>query len=104
MSFLKHILTNLMGSNKWGSHHSSKDYGDSHQNYSRHNNYNPSSFNKTFTAQRDLICSKCNFANPSTASFCQGCGASVVASTLCISCGVSLVPGAKFCGQCGKAI
>lgn len=51
-------------------------------------------------------CSKCGGDVPSNASFCPLCGAKVepVASAFCPFCGEKLVPGAKFCGNCGKKV
>lgn len=58
-------------------------------------------------AQQLTLCPKCGFQNPSTAKFCQNCGAplqTVAAGLTCPKCGTTNPAGAKFCINCGSPI
>jgi class 3 adenylate cyclase/tetratricopeptide (TPR) repeat protein len=49
-----------------------------------------------------LRCGSCGQDNPSSARFCQGCGARLNVS--CAGCGAVLASDARFCAQCGRAV
>src|ERR1700726_4430005 len=49
-----------------------------------------------------MLCEKCNNDNPSDASFCEGCGASL--KLPCPTCETLASPGARFCKKCGTAL
>jgi len=59
-----------------------------------------------------VICPKCGFQNPSTAKFCNNCGAplqpqqpaQVAATVNCPKCGTTNAAGAKFCVNCGNPL
>lgn len=53
---------------------------------------------------RILRCHKCNTDNEANASFCKGCGASLVKAKPCRSCGELNDPDARFCNGCGKVV
>jgi len=58
-------------------------------------------------AQQLTLCPKCGFQNPSTAKFCQNCGAplqTVAAGLTCPKCGTTNPAGAKFCINCGSPL
>ncbi|MEM1673714.1 MAG: SPFH domain-containing protein [Candidatus Bathyarchaeia archaeon] len=55
--------------------------------------------------QQLTLCPKCGFQNPSTARFCQNCGAPLQAAGIqCPKCGTTNPPGAKFCINCGSPL
>ena len=47
-----------------------------------------------------LICPQCQFANPNTNKFCQGCGTSLT-HKVCAECGISVALNQKQCPNCG---
>ncbi len=47
-----------------------------------------------------LICPQCQFANPNTNKFCQGCGTSLT-HKVCAECGTSVALNEKQCPNCG---
>ena len=47
-----------------------------------------------------LICPQCQFANPNTNKFCQGCGTSLT-HKVCAECGTSVALNEKQCPKCG---
>jgi class 3 adenylate cyclase/tetratricopeptide (TPR) repeat protein len=49
-----------------------------------------------------MLCASCGRDNREGATFCLGCGASLVLS--CPGCGKELPSGARFCDSCGQAI
>jgi class 3 adenylate cyclase/tetratricopeptide (TPR) repeat protein len=47
-----------------------------------------------------MKCSKCQFENPDSMSFCGGCGAKL--EKRCLDCSATNPPHFKFCGNCGQ--
>lgn len=84
MSFLKHLLGNLLG----GHHGNNRRGGDHHSGY----------YNSSTPTQ---ACPQCRAPQAGHARFCDNCGASLLGATC--ACGSVLAPGTKFCAQCGKA-
>lgn len=99
MSFLKNLLMNLMGGNKWS--HGGGHYSGGHGSRSKHGYDSYGSNSHSGSSSAEVICFRCNQPNSSVAKYCQGCGASLMQSA-CTGCGTTLALGAKFCGQCGK--
>ena len=48
-----------------------------------------------------ITCANCGTVG--SGKFCANCGQPLAASRKCAECGTDLAPGAKFCGNCGKA-
>src|SRR5919197_4821715 len=49
-----------------------------------------------------MICTSCSADNPTTAKFCNECGASLL--RVCASCATPNAPTARFCSACGAAL
>ena len=55
--------------------------------------------------KKQIICPKCNAANPEGMKFCGGCGSELVQpGSICSNCGAAVPPGMKFCGECGTPV
>lgn len=50
------------------------------------------------------VCAACGQALPIEAKFCMHCGHKQEAMETCPHCQAKLIPGSKFCGECGKPV
>jgi membrane protease subunit (stomatin/prohibitin family) len=51
-----------------------------------------------------VTCSKCQYKNPTSARFCNNCGAQLAGTVKCPQCGTENQLGAKFCNNCGAKL
>jgi uncharacterized OB-fold protein len=51
--------------------------------------------------KENLTCNKCSKAVMPGAKFCPNCGAEISAQALCTKCGTKLAAGSAFCQECG---
>jgi len=67
------------------------------------NPYQPPQYEQPVN-QNTLVCGKCNVRLVPGAKFCLECGAKVNEVLACVGCGEKLPPNAKFCLNCGNKV